>query len=101
MELVARCEDHCRAVTFCFYFQNFMQVQKTLVVTPAIAAGIVDKVLHWDWLRRADKCKPSACSSWTLQKAGYRNRNFKLRHYPILRFGKNKTAPDERRDSED
>jgi hypothetical protein len=36
----------CRAVTLCFYFHNFMQIQKTLVVTHAIAAGIVDKVLH-------------------------------------------------------
>jgi hypothetical protein len=33
-------------VTLCFYFHSFMQVQKTSAVTPAIAAGIVDKVLH-------------------------------------------------------
>jgi hypothetical protein len=46
MELVARCEDHCHAVTLCFYFHNFTRIQKTLAVTPAIAAGIVDKVLH-------------------------------------------------------
>jgi hypothetical protein len=46
MELVARCEDYCHAVMFCFYFHNFMRSQKTLAVTPAIAAGIVDKVLH-------------------------------------------------------
>jgi hypothetical protein len=46
MELVARCEDHCHAVTLCFYIHNFMRSQKTLAVTPAIAAGIADKVLH-------------------------------------------------------
>jgi hypothetical protein len=46
MELVARCEDHCHAVTLCFYFHYFMRIQKTLAVTPAIAAGIADKVLH-------------------------------------------------------
>jgi hypothetical protein len=46
MELVARCEDHCHAVTLCFYFRNFMRIQKTLAVPPAMAAGIADKVLH-------------------------------------------------------
>jgi hypothetical protein len=46
MELVARCEDHCHAVTLCVYFNNFMRIQKTLAVIPAIAAGIADKVLH-------------------------------------------------------
>ena len=46
MELVARCEDHRRAVTLCAYFNGFMRSQKTLAVTPAIAAGIVDNVLH-------------------------------------------------------
>jgi hypothetical protein len=46
MELVARCEDHCHAVTLCFYFHYFTRIQKTLAVTPAIAAGIADKVLH-------------------------------------------------------
>jgi hypothetical protein len=46
MELVARCEDHCHVVTLCVYFNNFIRIQKTLAVTPAIAAGIADKVLH-------------------------------------------------------
>jgi hypothetical protein len=64
-----------------------MRVQKTLAVTPAIAAGIADKVLH-EVGCAALMNKPSACSSWILQEAGYRNRNFKLRQYPILRFGK-------------
>jgi hypothetical protein len=36
----------CHAVMLCFYFSSFIRIQKTLVVTPAIAAGIVDKVLH-------------------------------------------------------
>jgi hypothetical protein len=39
-------ENHCHAVTLCFYFHNFMRIQKTLAVIPAIAAGIADKVLH-------------------------------------------------------
>ncbi|WP_244608709.1 hypothetical protein [Bradyrhizobium algeriense] len=39
-------EKHCHAVTLCFYFHSFMRIQKTLAVTPAIAAGIADKVLH-------------------------------------------------------
>jgi hypothetical protein len=39
-------ENHCHAVTLCFYFHNFMRIQKALAVIPAIAAGIADKVLH-------------------------------------------------------
>jgi hypothetical protein len=68
-----------------------MRIQKILAVTPAIAAGIADKVLH-EIGCAALMNKPSAGSSWTLQEAGYRNRNFKLRHYPILRLEKSKTA---------
>jgi len=34
------------AVTLWVYFDNFMRTQKTLAATPAIAAGIADKVLH-------------------------------------------------------
>jgi hypothetical protein len=73
------------AVTLCVYFNNFIRIQKTLAVTPAIAAGIADKVLHEVGCAALMNAKPSACSSRTLQEAGYRNRNFKLRHYPILR----------------
>jgi hypothetical protein len=44
MELVARRENRRHALYFCFH--NFTRLQKTLGVIPAIAAGIIDKVLH-------------------------------------------------------
>jgi hypothetical protein len=47
-----------------------MRIQKTLAITPAIAAGIADKVLH-EVGCAALMSKPSAGSSWTLQEAGY------------------------------
>jgi hypothetical protein len=46
-----------------------MRIQKTLAVKPAIAAGIADKVLHE--VGCAALMINRACSSWTLQEAGY------------------------------
>jgi hypothetical protein len=39
-------ESHCHALALCFYFCKFTRIHKTLSVTPAMAAGIADKVLH-------------------------------------------------------
>src|SRR5712672_3609782 len=38
-------ENHCHAVAIYFVFYNFCRVHKTLRATPAMAAGLVDKVL--------------------------------------------------------
>jgi hypothetical protein len=38
-------ENHCHALALYFVFYNFCRVHKTLGVTPAMAAGVVDKVL--------------------------------------------------------
>ena len=39
-------ENHCHALALYFVFYNFCRVQKTLGATPAMAAGLVDRVLH-------------------------------------------------------
>src|SRR5947209_18784366 len=39
-------ENHCHALALYFVFYNFCRVHKTLGVTPAMAAGLVDRVLH-------------------------------------------------------
>jgi hypothetical protein len=38
-------ENHCHALALYFVFYNFCRVHKTLGVTPAMAASVVDKVL--------------------------------------------------------
>jgi len=39
-------ENHCHALALYFVFYNFCRVHKTLGATPAMAAGLVDRVLH-------------------------------------------------------
>jgi IS1 family transposase len=39
-------ENHCHALALYFFFYNFTRVHKTLGVTPAMAAGITDRVMH-------------------------------------------------------
>src|SRR6185437_16811943 len=38
-------ENHCHALALYFVWYNFMRIHKTLSVTPAMAAGIADKVM--------------------------------------------------------
>lgn len=40
-------ENHCHALALYFVHYNFMRIHKTLRVTPAMAAGLTDRV--WDW----------------------------------------------------
>jgi IS1 family transposase len=39
-------ENHCHALALYFVFYNFCRVHKTLGATPAMAAGLVDRVMH-------------------------------------------------------
>jgi len=41
-------ENHCHALALYFVFYNFMRIHKTLRVTPAMAAGIADRVWSWE-----------------------------------------------------
>jgi hypothetical protein len=39
-------ENHCQALALYFVFYNFCRVHKTLGATPAMAAGLVDRVMN-------------------------------------------------------
>jgi hypothetical protein len=39
-------ENHCQALAPYFIFYNYCRIHKTLGVTPAMAAGLVERVMH-------------------------------------------------------
>jgi len=41
-------ENHCHALALYFVFYNFLRIHKTLRVTPAMAAGLTDRVWSWE-----------------------------------------------------
>jgi IS1 family transposase len=53
-------ENHCHALALYFYFYNFCRVHKTLGATPAMAAGLVDRVLKMaDCVALIDAASPA------------------------------------------
>ena len=38
-------ENHCHALALYFVFYNFCRVHKTLGATPAMAAGLIDRIM--------------------------------------------------------
>jgi IS1 family transposase len=40
-------ENHCHALAIYFVWYNWMRIHKTLRVTPAMAAGLTDKLMEW------------------------------------------------------
>ncbi len=41
-------ENHCHALALYFVHYNFMRIHKSLRVTPAMAAGVTDRVWSWE-----------------------------------------------------
>lgn len=41
-------ENHCHALALYFVHYNFMRIHKTLRVTPAMAAGLTDRLWSWE-----------------------------------------------------
>ncbi|VIO71258.1 hypothetical protein CI41S_29290 [Bradyrhizobium ivorense] len=41
-------ENHCHALSLYFMFYNFCRIHKTLRVTPAMAAGVSDKLWNME-----------------------------------------------------
>jgi IS1 family transposase len=41
-------ENHCHALAIYFYWYNWVRVHKTLGVTPAMAAGLVDRIMKME-----------------------------------------------------
>jgi hypothetical protein len=42
--LSKRVENHCHALALYFVWYNFVRIHKTLSVTPAMAAGVTDRL---------------------------------------------------------
>lgn len=50
-----RFENHCHALAIYFVWYNWIRIHKTLRVTPAMAAGLTDKLMDWaDVVRMID-----------------------------------------------
>jgi hypothetical protein len=43
-------ENHCHAIALYFVWYNFIKFHKTLRMTPAMAAGITDKVMDMSYV---------------------------------------------------
>lgn len=53
-------ENHCHALALYFFWYNFCRVHKTLGVTPAMASGLVETVMHMsDCVALIDAAKPA------------------------------------------
>ena len=53
-------DNHCHALALYFVFYNFVKIHKTLRVTPAMQAGLTDRVWEWeDVLAMIDARKPA------------------------------------------
>ena len=37
-------ENHCHALALCFVFYNFVRIHKSLKVSPAMTAGVTDRL---------------------------------------------------------
>ena len=52
--------NHCHALALYFVFYNFVKIHKTLRVTPAMQAGLTDRVWEWEDVRAMiDARKPA------------------------------------------
>ncbi|MGY4481558.1 IS1 family transposase [Bradyrhizobium sp. LM3.2] len=66
-------ENHCHALALYFVFYNFCRVHKTLGATPAMAAGLIDRVMKvTDVVALIDAANPGRGRSRSLQEARIR-----------------------------
>ena len=64
-------DNHCHALALYFVFYNFVKIHKTLRVTPAMQAGLTDRVWEWEDVLNLIDVRKSA-----LKKRGpYKKRN--------------------------
>ena len=62
-------ESHRNALSLYFYFYNWCRIHKTLRVTPAMAAGLTDKLLSFEELiARMDEAAPKPGRPKTYKK---------------------------------
>ncbi len=74
-------ENHCHSLALYFVWYNWVRKHKAVGSTPAIAAGLTDKALTMaDVVQLIDARKQARLA----QRRAMFEKNFKLRHYPIL-----------------
>ena len=57
-------ENHCHPLALYFVWYNWIRIHKTLRVTPAMAAGLTDKLMDWsDVVRMIDNRESSPKSN--------------------------------------
>jgi hypothetical protein len=62
-------ENHCHALALYFFWYNFCRVDKTLGVTPAMASGLVETVMHMKDCVALINAKQAPQSARTVHKA--------------------------------
>src|SRR5689334_16994048 len=75
-------ENHALSVALHYMHYNFCRIHKTLRVTPAMAAGVMDRLWSVEViaaLLKASEAKQPTTRGPTKASA----RNFKLRHFPL------------------
>jgi hypothetical protein len=63
-------ENHCHALALYFVFYNFCRVHKTLGATPAMAAGLIERVMKMTGVVALIDAANPVGSSRALQKDG-------------------------------
>lgn len=80
-------ENHAHSVALHFFYRNFCWLHSTLRCTPAMAAGVTERIWEIeDIVRLIDEATPPPGSSRSLPETSPVGRNFKLDHYRRL-FG--------------
>ena len=64
-------DNHCHALALYFVFYNFVKIHKTLRVTPAMQAGLTDRVWEWEDVLNLIDAKKQAPK----KRGPYKNRN--------------------------
>jgi hypothetical protein len=64
-------ENHFHALALYFTFYNFIRIHKTLGVSPAMAAGVTDRLWSWeDFIARMDAAdEPKKRAPYKMRKA--------------------------------
>ena len=74
-------DDHVYALSLYFVFYNFVRTHKAHKPSPAIAAGVSERLWSMDDIVALIDARAEARTARSLQKARRFRRNFKLRHY--------------------
>jgi hypothetical protein len=83
-----RFENHCHALAIFYFWYNWVRIHKTLRTTPAMAAGLTDKLMDMaDLVRLTDEHEAKRVAAAALAKSDeeIRQRRIENRQQRILR----------------